>query len=225
MAEFKGKAFVVRVDEASAYAENTTFFDDLAFLAREHVHPIVIAPSPAAGRAIVRTINRSGNMAVGLSGSDAAMLPKSASGIGTIQTGILQTLTSAGYIPVIEPTAFAVFDRNDPRVAADEVAQRIACATDAIRAIFFHALGGVPDPQTASLISELTPAEALAIADHPRMPKDLRQAIRAAALGVRAGVEQAQIVDGRIAHATVVEVLTTRHLGTRVTGSLFTGAA
>ncbi|HZZ65945.1 MAG TPA: hypothetical protein VFE17_10630 [Candidatus Baltobacteraceae bacterium] len=225
MPAFKGKAFVVRVDEASAYAQNTTFFDDLAYLARERVHPIVVAPTPAAGRAIVRTINRSGNMAVGLSGSDAAMLPRTASGIGTVQIGILQTLTAAGYIPVIEPTAFAVFDQNDLRVAADEVAQRVACATDAVRAIFFHALGGVPDPQTASLISELTPAEALAIAQSPRVPKDLRQAIRAAALGVRAGVQQAQILDGRIAHATVVELLTAHHLGTRVTGSVFTGAA
>lgn len=225
MQGFKGKAFVVRVDEASASAENTTFFDDLVFLARELVHPIVVAPSAAAGRAIVRTMNRSANIAVGLSGSDAAMLPRAAGGIGNVQTGILQTLTGAGYIPVIEPTAFAAFAENDLRVAADEVARAVACATDAVRAIFFHALGGVPNPATASLISELTPAEALAIAEHPRVPADLRRAIRAAALGVRAGVAQAQIVDGRIAHATVVELLTARHLGTRVTGSVFTGAA
>jgi acetylglutamate kinase len=63
------------------------------------------------------------------------------------------------------------------------------------------------------------------MADDSRMPADLRAAIRAAALGVRAGVAQAQIIDGRVAHATVVELLTTHHLGTRVTGSLFTGAA
>lgn len=221
---FAGKAFVVRVDEASAFAEHTTLVDDLAFLARENVHPIVVAPSRRAGRALVRTINRSGNMAVGLSGSDAAMLPRTGSGIGNVQTGILETLTAAGYIPVIEPTMFSMFARFDERVAADEVARAIAAATDAIRAIFFHALGGVPDPQSAALISELTPAEALAVADDARVPGDLRTAIRAAALGVRAGVAQAHIVDGRIAHATVVELLTAHHLGTRVTGSVL-GAA
>lgn len=217
---FAGKAFVVRVDEASAFAEHTTFVDDLTFLARKDVHPIVIAPSRRASRALVRTINRSGNMAVGLSGSDAAMLPGAGNGIGNVQTGILRTLTAAGYIPVIEPTTFSMFARFDRSIAADEVARAVASATDAIRAIFFHALGGVPDPQSAALISELTPAEALTMAEDPRVPADLRAAIRAAALGVRGGVAEAQIVDGRIAHATVVELLTAHHLGTRVTGSV-----
>jgi acetylglutamate kinase len=222
---FAGKAFVVRVDEETAFAGHTTFFDDLAFLAQQDVHPIVVAPTPRAGRALVRAINRRGNAAVGLSGADAAMLPGTPGGIGNVQTGILQTLTTAGYIPVIEPTTFAVFAPRDHLVQADEVARAIAAATDAVRAIFFHALGGVTDPETASLITELTPSEALAIAEDARVPADLRTAIRAAALGVRGGVEQANIVDGRIAHATVVELLTSHHLGTRVTGSVFRGAA
>lgn len=225
MEGFAGKAFVVRVDEATAFADGTTFFDDLAFLTRQDVHPIVVAPNPKAGRALVRAINRSGNFAVGLSGADAAMLPGTSSGLGTVQTGILQTLTGAGYIPIIEPTAFSVFGSDDRVVEADDVARAIAAATDAVRAIFFHALGGVCDPQTEALITELTPAEALAIAEDGRVPADLRAAIRAAALGVRAGVAAAQIVDGRIAHATVVELLTAHHLGTRVTGSVFRGAA
>jgi acetylglutamate kinase len=225
MEVFTGKAFVVRVDEATAFAEHTTFVDDLAFLARRNVHPIVIAPSRKAGRALVRTINRSANIAVGLSGSDAAMLPGTAEGIGNVQTGLLETLTCAGYIPVIEPTAFSVFGPADTSVQADEVARAVAAAIDAARAIFFHALGGVTDPRTAELISDLTPAEALTIAQDSRLPADLQAAIRAAALGVRGGVASAQIVDGRIAHATVVELLTAHHLGTRVTGSVFRGAA
>jgi acetylglutamate kinase len=142
-----------------------------------------------------------------------------------VQTGILQTLTGAGYIPVIEPTAFSVFAARDAAVEADDVARAVAAATDAVRAVFFHALGGVLDPETAALITELTPAEALGIAGDSRFPADLRTAIRAAALGVRGGVPQANIVDGRIAHATVIELLTAHHLGTRVTGSVFTGAA
>lgn len=223
MEAFAGKTFVVRVDEATAFAGESTFFDDVAFLARERVHPILVAPNPRAGRALVRSMNRSANIAVGLSGSDAAMLPGSGAGIGKVQTGILQTLTGAGYIPVIEPTAFAVFGDNDAPVGADDVARAVASATEAVRAIFFHALGGVSDPKTEALITDLTPAEALAMADDERLPEDLRAAIRAAALGVRAGVSAAQIVDGRIAHAAVVEVLTSRHLGTRVTGSVFTG--
>ncbi len=147
MEGFAGKTFVVRVDEASAFAAQTTFFDDLAYLTRRNVHAIIVAPSPKACRALVRSINRRGNMAVGLSGADAAMLPGSGRGIGNVQTGILETLTGAGYIPVIEPTAFSVFAAHDRTVAPDEVAQAVAAATDAVRAMFFQRSGRRPGPE------------------------------------------------------------------------------
>ncbi|GAC1656198.1 MAG: acetylglutamate kinase [Vulcanimicrobiaceae bacterium] len=222
MTAFSGKAFVVRVDEATAHTDDSTFISDLSFLAMHDVRPIVIAPNAPTARELVRWINRSGNQAVGLNGADAAMLPGNGNGLGKVQAGILQTLTQNGYIPVIEPTAFGVFG-DDVALAADDVAQAIACATDAVRAIFFHALGGVTDAKTAELIHELTAAEALEISEESRLPHDLRAAIRAAALGVRAGVGAAQIVDGRVAHAAIVEVLTARHLGTQVTGGVYTG--
>ena len=62
--------------------------------------------------------------------------------------------------PVIEPTALGI-GGDDVALAADEVAAAIAGATEAARALFFHESGGVLDPLTLDLISELTPAEAL----------------------------------------------------------------
>jgi acetylglutamate kinase len=224
MEPFAGKTFVVRIDRTAANTDDSTLIADLAFLASEGIRPIVVAPDATAARHFVRTINRSGNVAVGLSGADAAMLPRAPGGLGRVQTGILATLTAAGYIPVVEPTAFSAFG-DDVALGPDEVARAIAAATDAARAMFFHALGGVPDPHTEATIAELTPAEALEIAGDPHVPADLRDAIRAAALGVRAGIPAAQIMDGRIAHATILEVLTKRHLGTQVTGGVFMGAA
>jgi acetylglutamate kinase len=220
---FAGKTIVVRVDDESVHAAGSTFSDDLQLLIEAQVRPIVVAPDAAGARSIVRAINRSANVAVALSGSDAAMLPQTPDGV-RVQTGLLQTLTGAGYIPVIEPTAFAVFSPGDALVAADDVAGAVAAAVEAVRAIFFHAAGGVADPKTQALIDELTPAEALALAADARVPADLRGAIRAAALGVRSGVGAAQIVDGRIAHATIVEFLTARHAGTQVTGSIHLAA-
>jgi len=216
---------VVRVDDESVHAASSTLADDLHVLADAKVRPIVVAPDPAGAREIVRTVNRSANVAVALSGSDAALLPQSqAGGIGNVQPALLLTLTEAGYIPVIEPTAFAVFAADDALVAADEVASAVASAVDAVRAIFFHTAGGVADPATLQLIDELTPAEALALARDPALPADLRAAVRAAAFGVRAGVAAAQIVDGRIAHAAIVELITARHVGTQVSGSIYFAA-
>ncbi|HEV7178404.1 MAG TPA: hypothetical protein VGN11_00925 [Candidatus Baltobacteraceae bacterium] len=217
---FQGRPFVVRVDDATAHDAHATLVDDLYVLAERGVRPIVVAPDSDAARAIVRAINRSANVAVSLSGSDAALIPQTPNGIGRVQRHIIDTLTAAGYIPVVVPTAFAVFSDDDTQVVADDVAAAIAHACEAARAIFFHQAGGVPDPQTNMVIGELTPAEALGYAEDARIPEDLRIAIRAAALGVRAGVPAAQIVDGRVAHAAIIELLTTHHLGTQVTGGL-----
>ncbi len=186
----------------------------------------MIAPDAASAQHLVRTINRSSSVAVSLRGSDAALLPKTPNGIGRIHTPLIETLTGAGYIPVVEPTAFSVFAESDADVAADDVACAIGAACSAARAIFFHRAGGVLDPHTQALIDELTPAEALALADDATTNADesLRSAMRAAARGVRNGIPAAQIVDGRRSHAAVAELLTAHHCGTQVTGGLIVAA-
>jgi acetylglutamate kinase len=221
---FSGRTFVLRIDR-SQIEERTTLAGDLAFLMERNVRPIIVAPTPGAARSYVRSLNRQTNIAVGLCGADAALLPAGhSSALGRVQAGILATLTEAGYIPVIEPTALAV-GGADVEISADDVASAIAAATDAARAIFFHDAGGVIDPESQTLVTELTPAEALAVADDDAFDPDLRAALRAAAHGVRAGVGAAQIIDGRIAHAAIIEFLTEIHLGTQVTGTVYLGAA
>jgi acetylglutamate kinase len=221
--ELQGRTMVIRIDEATLGTDGTTFFGDLVFLGHLGMRPVVVAPNVGAARTIVRTMNRSGDAAVGLSGADAGMIPAGAGEtIGNVDVKLLRTLLDAGYVPVIEPLALG-FAGTDVAVAADDVAQALAKAVGAARAIFFHDRGGVVDAKTQTLIELLTPAEALAIADDVSLPLDLRTAVRAAALGVRGGVGAAQICDGRVAHATIVEFLTARHLGTQVAGTVYTG--
>ena len=221
MTELQGRTMVIRVDDATLGASGATFFSDLVFLTNLGMRPVVVAPTAGAARAVVRTMNRSGDAAVGLSGADAGMIPAAAGTIGAVQTKLLRTLLDAGYVPVIEPLAFG-FTGIDVQVAADDVAQALATAVGAARAIFFNEEGGVIDAKTNLLLDELTPAEALTIADDQTLAGDLRAAVRAAALGVRGGVGAAQICDGRVAHAAIVEFLTARHLGTQVAGTVFT---
>jgi acetylglutamate kinase len=221
MSEFAGQTVVLRLDDATLATDGTTLFSDLTFLAELGVRPIVVAPSEQSARTIVRLMNRTGDTAVGLSGADAGMIP-AANGtqLGAVQTRLLTTLLAAGYVPVIEPLAFGLFGK-DVAVGPDDVTRALAQAIAATRAIFFHDAGGVIDAHTKMLIDELTPAEALALADDVTLADDLRTAVRAAALGVRGGVGAAQIVDGRIAHAAIVEFLTARHIGTQVAGTVF----
>jgi acetylglutamate kinase len=216
------RTIVIRVDDATLGAEGTTLFSDLVFLGNLGMRPVVVAPTADAARAVVRTMNRSGDSAVGLSGADAGMIPAAAGTIGSVQTKLLRTLLEARYVPVIEPLAFG-FTGVDVVVAADDVAQALAAAVGAARAIFFNDRGGVIDRKTQMLVDQLTPAEALEIAADQSLAQDLRAAVRAAALGVRGGVGAAQICDGRVAHASIVEFLTARHLGTQVAGTVYTG--
>ena len=211
---------VVRIDESTLATDGTTLYADLAFLVERGQQPIVVAPNTDAARTIVKTINRTSDSAVGVSGADAGMLPAAGEQLGAVQTRLLHTLLSAGYIPVVEPLAFGMFG-GDVAVQADEVASAVARSMAANRALFFHENGGVIDSLTQECIAELTPAEALTLADDALLPHDLRAAIRAAALGVRGGVGAADILDGRMAHATIVELLTARHVGTRVMGTVF----
>lgn len=215
------RTLVLRLDECTLATDGTTLFSDLTFLREMGVRPVVVAPSPESARTVVRLMNRTGDTAVGLTGADAGMIPAAGPQVGAVQTRLLSTLLTAGYVPVIEPLALGIFGR-DVAVAPDAVASALAQAIAATRAIFFNDAGGIVDMHTQLLIDELTPAEALALADDDHLSEDLRSAIRAAALGVRGGVGAAQIVDGRIAHAAIVEFLTARHLGTQVAGTVLT---
>src|SRR5947209_14021957 len=91
---------VIRVDEATLGAEGATFFSDLVFLGNLGMRPVVVAPTKDAARAVVRTMNRSGDAAVGLTGADAGMIPAaSPETIGNVDPKLLRTLLDAGYVP------------------------------------------------------------------------------------------------------------------------------
>nr|MDP9104773.1 hypothetical protein [Candidatus Eremiobacteraeota bacterium] len=64
--DLNGRTMVIRVDEATLGAEGATFFSDLVFLGNLGMRPVVVAPTTDAARAVVRTMNRSGDAAVGL---------------------------------------------------------------------------------------------------------------------------------------------------------------
>jgi acetylglutamate kinase len=215
MAHALGRGFVVRVARSSL-EHHATLLDDLAFVRENGFAPILIAPDRESARRLVRAINISSNEAVCVSGADAATIPAAyRGGIGKVQIGLLEALARAGFLPVLEPVSYAPFG-GDIEIDADNLAAVVAAATDADRAIFFVDSGGVPDPETSAKIAELTVAEAELLAEDPRLDLRLRGIIRAAVTGVRHGVQAAQIIDGRIAHAMIMELLTKRHLGTQV---------
>jgi len=178
-------------------------------------------------REIVGAINRHDHLAVGLSGEDAGLItatPRDPSlgfvgDVVDVDRGILDTLIDRGFIPVISTTA-ADASGQAYNVNADSAAIAIAEALSAEKLIYLTDVAGVltdvADP--TSLISRLSATRArLLIADGVvaggMIPKV--EACLAAVGG--GGVGSAHIVDGRIPHVVLLELLTDAGFGTMIT--------
>ncbi|HTF11889.1 MAG TPA: acetylglutamate kinase [Asanoa sp.] len=182
------------------------------------------------GRELVGLINEHGPFAVGLSGEDArlftavrrsAFVDGEAVDVGqvgdvaTVDTSAVTDLIAAGRIPVISTVAPDV-DGVLHNLNADTAAAALAIALEARKLVVLTDVPGLYAdwPDTASLVSQITTADlerllpSLAAGMVPKMEACLR--------AVRGGVPAAHVVDGRVAHSTLLEVFTSEGFGTMV---------
>ena len=178
---------------------------------------------------IVNGLNRVGGRAVGLSGSDGALVQARPYGggqhglvgeVAAVDPSVLLPLLDAGYIPVISSVA-ADADGLAHNINADTVAGELAAALQAEKLILLTDTPGIlrdrEDP--TSLVRQLTLAQARElianrVVDGGMTPKT-ECCIRALAQGVTA----AHILDGRVPHALLLEVFSDAGIGTMVVGS------
>lgn len=219
---FVGRTLVVRVDPAAT--ESDTIVSDLVFMRRLGVRPVVVHDARRSeGTTLVGRINRVGGEAVGLDGTAASMLVVATDRSGgpvirNVNTQLLELLLDQGYIPVVGAQGSRVSGSPAP-LDADEAARSVAAALRAIRLLISAQPGGIPS-DGEGFINELTSSEALALAAQGTLSSDLAAHLIAAALGVRAGVDAAQILDLSAAHAALVEMLTAQHIGTQIVSNI-----
>jgi acetylglutamate kinase len=185
------------------------------------------------GRELVGQINAHGPFAVGLSGEDARLFtavrrsayvdgqPVDVGQVGdvaSVDVSAVTDLIAAGRIPVsasVAPDADGVLHNLN----ADTAAAALAAALPARKLVILTDVPGLyadyPDPDT--LISRLTADQ---LADLlPRLRDGMVPKMEACLRAVRAGVPAAHVVDGRVAHSTLLEVFTSEGFGTMVTPS------
>lgn len=220
---FVGKTIVVRLDAHDA--ESPTLVQDLVFMRRLGVRPLVVhdVAQRAYGSRLVGLINRVGGEAVALDGASASTIILSTDEHGrpsvhSVNAHLLSLLLHEGYIPIFSAQGTAVSGATAPIDAAD-AARALASAMHAIRLIYPSGSGGIPAAGDG-VIGELTSSEALALAAAGTLEPELAKHLAAAALGVRGGVEAAQLLDLSVAHAAIVELLTAQHLGTQVVSNI-----
>lgn len=177
---------------------------------------------------IVNGLNRVGGKAVGLSGSDGALVEARTWGDGSlglvgdvaaVNPEVLKPLLAAGYIPVISSVAPNP-EGSAHNINADTVAGELAAALQAEKLILLTDTPGIlrdrHDPESLLRQLSLTEARELiarGVVDGGMTPKT-ECCIRALAQGVAA----AHIIDGRVPHALLLEVFSDAGIGTMVTG-------
>lgn len=182
----------------------------------------------ALNKGLVAGIQAAGGKAVGLSGKDGGLLiaQKQTPGgedigfvgeVSKVNAGVLDTLTDAGYIPIVCSVALGE-DGHTYNVNADLAAGSLAAAIGAEKLIVMTDVEGVlasyPDP--ATLVSRMSGAEAQEMiasgkADHGMIPK-----LQSCLTALGGGVHSAHIIDGRRPHSLLVEIFTDAGIGTMI---------
>jgi acetylglutamate kinase len=179
-------------------------------------------------RDLVATINAQAGeepVAVGVSGEDAGLLTvtpaDSALGfvgnVTQVRAELIHRLLDNGLTPVIS-TVGANAEGQPYNVNADEAARAIAVAMKAEKIVYLTAVPGLlEDPADEStLIPRLTSAELRDRIDHESVGKGMIPKLKACADAVDQGVGFAHIIDGRVHHSLLIELLTDHGVGTMV---------
>lgn len=171
---------------------------------------------------IVGLLNRHGTRAVGLSGKDGELVVarKKSGGddlgyVGDV-VGVNPRVIEAldGFVPVIAPTAADV-DGVTYNINADVVAGKIAEALNAEKFILLTDVEGVKG-RDGRLIDTLDSDAAQALIADGTIASGMIPKVECCLEALRGGAKQAHVIDGRVRHAVLLEVLTDRGIGTEI---------
>lgn len=181
---------------------------------------------------LVSLINRAGGKAVGICGKDANLFrarPEGREGIGfvgevqSVDIQLLESLVNSGYIPIVSSVA-ADETGQAYNINADTVAGEIAAALGAEKLILLTDTAGIlkdyKDPST--LIAKLDIQEARKLIDTGIVAGGMIPKVNCCVRSLAQGVRAAHIIDGRIPHALLLEILTDAGIGSMIVASEFT---
>jgi len=191
---------------------------------------VAIAQMVLLGRTnpdLVADIARQGGRAIGLSGKDSGLVTarKLAASqdlgfvgeVAEVNTGLLGRLLDQGCVPVIAPIAPGP-EGETYNINADHFAARVAGALKASKLVLLTDVRGVlrdkADP--ATLISELSAAQAREMIAAGSIEAGMIPKVEACLDALAAGVAKCHIIDGRLPHAILMELLTDYGIGTMV---------
>jgi acetylglutamate kinase len=181
---------------------------------------------------IVNLINRHGGLAVGLTGKDGAFIrarkmlipDKERAGewldigqvgeIESIDPALIALLDTRNFIPVIAPIGVGI-NGESYNINADLVAGKLAEILNAEKLILLTNTPGVLD-KSGNLLTGLTAQSVDQLFADGTISGGMLPKISSALDAVKAGVKSCHIIDGRVDHALLLEVLTDEGVGTLI---------
>ncbi len=201
------------------------FVDGLRVTDKETVDIVQMVLAGKVNKSLVTLLQMKGGHAVGLSGIDGGLIEAQMKSeklgyvgkITKIRPQPINDLLEKNYIPVISTVAS---DRhgNVYNINGDTAAAYIAGALGAERLLMMTDIAGIlrdkDDP--ASLIHRLTISEARALYDEGVISGGMIPKVDCCIEAINKGVERVTILDGRIPHSILMELLTNEGAGTMV---------
>ena len=181
---------------------------------------------------IVMLINHFGGQAVGLTGKDGGLIharkmmvpnkekPGEMLDIGfvgeidSINPAVVKALQDDAFIPVISPIGFGV-DGQAYNINADLVAGKMAEILKAEKLVMMTNIPGVMD-KSGNLLTDLTAREIDALFADGTISGGMLPKISSALDAAKSGVNSVHIIDGRIEHSLLLEILTEQAFGTMI---------
>jgi acetylglutamate kinase len=204
------------------------FLDGLRVTDGETLEIVRMVLTGKINRDLVGTINREAlddPVAVGVSGEDGGLLtvtPRESrlgfvGDVSHVRDSVLHSLLDQGLAPVV--STIGADETGQPyNINADEAARAIAVAMGAEKIVYLTAAPGLLEDvnDETTLVPRLTSAELRERIEHDSVSKGMIPKLRACADAVDGGVGSAHIIDGRVAHALLIEILTDEGIGTMV---------
>lgn len=213
----------------------STFVDGLRVTDEATAKVAEMVLSGAINKEIVGWLGNAGGTALGLSGKDGGLVtarkverttrdPESnieklvdLGFVGEpahVDTSVIGTAVAAGMIPVIAPIAGGD-DGATYNINADTMAGAIAAALGAARLFLLTDVAGVLD-NDGKLLTDLSPAQIAKLREDDVITGGMVPKLETCVAAVEAGCEAAVVLDGRVAHAMLLEFFTARGAGTLV---------
>ena len=181
---------------------------------------------------LVSLIDRAGGSAVGLCGKDGNLIqarPIGKEGIGfvgeitSINEDLIELLVNNGYVPIISSVAS---DENGQayNINADTVAGEIAAALEAEKLILLTDTPGILEDyhNPATLITKLDIQKARELIESGIVSGGMIPKVNCCVRSLAQGVKAAHILDGRVPHALLLEILTDEGIGSMIVASEYT---